>query len=184
MAELQQLNGRVNRLTLRQWVLCFVVCNFNVDLGPEIELVYPPDVTFTTADLSTICFNSFPERHDTEIMEDMYFHFSMRNGSPDINLTSPSPPYGSADLFFGTCVFRQQYDGMTKRRFNQKSLVLISNHDFPAFYMNLLRVVVASAPISDPARLEAACAQIERWPPPIIGKQELPFLGGVTMLEM
>jgi len=184
MAELQQLNGRFNRSTLRQWVLCFVVCNFNVDLGPEIELVYPPDVTFTTADLSTICFNSFPERHDTEIMEDMYFHFSMRNGSPDINLTSPSPPYGSADLFFGTCVFRQQYDGMTKRRFNQKSLVLISNHDFPAFYMNLLRVVVASAPISDPARLEAACAQIERWPPPIIGKQELPFLGGVTMLEM
>lgn len=53
-----------------------VVCNFNVDvgtlrfslmrvdlvvdaciLGPEIEIIYPPDVSFSTADLSAICFN-------------------------------------------------------------------------------------------------------------------------------
>jgi hypothetical protein len=53
-----------------------IVCNFNVDLvssqvrvpmnnvantcytkGPEIELVYPPDTTFSSADLSAICFN-------------------------------------------------------------------------------------------------------------------------------
>lgn len=73
---------------------------------------------------------------------------------------------------------------MTKRRFNQKSLVLISNHDFPAFFMNLLRIITSSGAISDPARLEAACSQIEAWPPPSLRKMELPFLGVMVMLEM
>lgn len=26
-------------------------------LGPEIEIIYPPDIRFSTADLSAICFN-------------------------------------------------------------------------------------------------------------------------------
>ena len=81
-------------------------------------------------------------------------------------------------------MFRQEYDRMTKRRFNQKSLVLVSNHDFPAFFMNLLRIVVTGSSIGDPTRLEVACSQIESWPPPVIGKQDLPFFGGMITLDM
>ena len=50
--------------------------------------------------------------------------------------------------------------------------------------MNILRVITASSAIGDPARLEAACAQIALWNPPRIGKQNLPFLGGLMSLEM
>jgi hypothetical protein len=114
----------------------------------------------------------------------MYFNFILPNNSPDINLSSPSPLYGSPDLFHGAAVFRQEYDGLTKRRYNQKSLVLISNHDFPAFFMTLLRLAVTGSPIGDPARLEAACAQMENWPSPAIGKQELPFLRAIVTLDM
>lgn len=34
-----------------------VVCDFNVDLGPEVLFVYPPDTAFSQADLTAICFN-------------------------------------------------------------------------------------------------------------------------------
>jgi hypothetical protein len=152
--------------------------------GPEVETVYPPDVSFSTSDLSTICFNSFPERQDADLLEDMYFSFTLRNNSPDIKLSSPTPPYGSAGLFHGTCVFRQEYDSLSKRRFNQKSLVVVSNQEFPAFFVNVLRVIVTGATIGDITRLEAACSQIEGWPPPRIRKQDLPFLGGIISLEM
>ncbi|KAF2664469.1 hypothetical protein BT63DRAFT_429236 [Microthyrium microscopicum] len=184
MADIQTLNGKYSQSTLRQWILCFVVCNFNVDIGPEVEVVYPSDTPFSAVDLSTICFDSFPERHDGEITEDMYYNFTLRNNSPDINLTSPSPPYGSPESFHGVTVFRQEYDGSSKRRFNQKSLVIISNHEFSSFFMNLLRVIVTGSNIGDITRLESACAQIEGWPPPRIGTQELPFLGGKMVLEI
>lgn len=171
-------------LSPRKWIIAFVVCNFNVDLGPEIELVYPPDVHFSTSDLSAICFNSFPERHDTEMHEDLCFQFSIHNGSPDIRLDSPCPPYGSPSELYGHCIFRQEYDHNTKRAFSQKSLVLISNHDFPAFYLDTLQKLTRSGLISDPNALEAACSQISSWLAPSVGKHELPFMGSLLMLEM
>jgi hypothetical protein len=170
--------------SLRHWLVCFVVCNFNVDVGPEIELIYPSDTTFSTADLSAICFNSFPERQDTEISEDAYFHFVIRNNSPDISLQSPKAPYGSSSLFFGNSVFHQEFDSVTKRSFSQKALVIISNHDFPSFFKTLLQIVISSGFISDPTRLEAACSEISSWSAPTVGRQELPFLGTLLTLEM
>jgi hypothetical protein len=108
----------------------------------------------------------------------------MRNNSPDVNLSSPSPPYGSADDFYGSCVFRQEYDSLRKRRYNQKSLVVISNHEFPSFFMTLLRTIATDAVIGDIARLEAACSEIASWPSPTVGVQSLPFLGTLLKLEM
>lgn len=156
----------------------------NQSPGPEIEFVYPPETAFSQTDLSTICFNSFPERHDGDIQEDMYFNFTIRNNSPQINLSSPSPPYGSSDQIYGVSVFRQEYDATTKRSFNQKSLVIMSSHEFPVFFMNLLRIIVTGSNLGDITHLEAACAQIEAWAPPRIGKQQLPFLGCVMTLDM
>jgi hypothetical protein len=108
----------------------------------------------------------------------------MHNNSPDIALNSPAPPYGSAELLFGVSVFRQEYDKLKKRRYNQKSLVLVSNHEFTPFFMNVLRVVASEGLMSDIPRLEAASAQIEHWPAPKTGSQSLPFLGNILRLEM
>jgi hypothetical protein len=73
---------------------------------------------------------------------------------------------------------------MTKRSFNQKSLVLISNHDFPAFNLRLLRSLTHFGVISDPSALEAASSGIANWSAPVVGHQDLPFLGEVLQLEM
>lgn len=169
---------------LRHWLVAFVVCNFNVDVGPEVELVYPPHTNFSPSDLSAICFNSFPERQDSEFSEDAHFHFVIRNGSPDISLHSPNAPYGSSSLLFGNSVFRQEFDTVTKRSFSQKALVIISNHEFSSFFAKILRTITKSGFICDPTRLEAACSEISKWPPPTVGKQQLPFLGTLMEFEM
>lgn len=43
--------------SFRHWATAFIVCDFNVDVGPEILMVYPPDTAFSQADLTAICFN-------------------------------------------------------------------------------------------------------------------------------
>ncbi|KAF2835172.1 hypothetical protein M501DRAFT_942545 [Patellaria atrata CBS 101060] len=167
------------------WAVAFIVCNFNVDVGPEVELVYPPETHFSTSDLQAISFHSFPERQDSEPTEDIAFHFTIRNNSPEIILNSPCPPYGSGSKFYGTCIFRQQFDGTMKRSFNQRSLVLLSNQNFPAFFTQILHQMASSGVINnDPVPLEAAYNQIAAWPPPSIGRHDLPFLGTVRTIDI
>jgi hypothetical protein len=127
--------------------------------------------------------HSLPERQD-ETADDVTFHFNIRNNSPDVSLSSPNPPYGSADLLYGTVRFRQEYDSTTKRRFNQKSLVAISNHDFPSFFSKLLFILTENGVISDPLKLQVACSEVSSWNPPAVGHQDLHFLGYLLALEM
>ncbi|KAF2197520.1 DUF1630-domain-containing protein [Delitschia confertaspora ATCC 74209] len=168
----------------QQWAVAFVVCNFNVDIGPEIEIVYPPNVPFSTSDLSAICFNSFPERQDSETAEDLVFNFTIANNSPDVSLESPCAPHGSPTNFHGCCVFRQELDHSMKRSFNQRSLVLISTHEFPSLFAHMLKQMTVTGVISDPAVLEAVYSQMVAWPTPSLGKHELPFLGSMITLEI
>lgn len=140
--------------------------------------------------------HSFPERQDTDHQPgptfsrqekrllDLAFNFNIRNNSPDLKLHSPSPPYGSAENFYGSCLFRSEYDQMTKRSFNQKSLVLLSNHDFPALHARILQLMTEFGAIGDPSKLELAADEISKWKSPRVGHQDLPFLGHLLQLEM
>lgn len=166
------------------WAVAFVVCNFNVDIGPEVEILYPPDVAFTTQDLTAICFNSFPEQQNTETTEDMIFSYTFKNNSPDVSISSPQAPYGSPSTFYASCIFRQEFDHTMKRSFNQRTLVLISHHPFLSFYTKLLRGMTESGVISDPTTLEAAYSQMTAWPSPSLGRHELPFLGAMITLDI
>lgn len=158
-----------------------------------MEILYPPDAGLSQADLTAICFNSFPERHDNDPIDttngnvrrstELTFNFSIKNKSPNVKLYSPRAPHGSPNFLFGSCLFRSEFDSMTKRSFNQKSLVLISNHEFPAFHLRLLRAL-SQFGVSDLSVLEAASAGIAQWPAPLIGHQDLPFLGDILQLEM
>jgi hypothetical protein len=103
---------------------------------------------------------SFPEQQNTETAEDLAFNFAVTNNSPDIKLASPNAPHGSADTFYGTCVFRQEFDHSMKRSFNQRTLVMISHHNFPSFHHRLLQKMTETGVISDPVTLQAAYNQM------------------------
>ncbi|KAL6157356.1 hypothetical protein ACJQWK_06509 [Exserohilum turcicum] len=168
----------------KHWAVAFIVCNFNVDIGPEIEILYPPQVPFSAADLSAICFNSFPEQQNTETAEDLCYHFAITNNSPDIQITSPNAPHGSADTLYGSCVFRQEYDGSMKRSFNQRTLVLVSHHNFTSLNYRILHKMTESGYLSDPTTLEAAYSQMNTWMPPSVGRHDLPFMGTMLRLDI
>ncbi|KAI8938966.1 hypothetical protein NX059_004814 [Plenodomus lindquistii] len=71
-----------------------------------------------------------------------------------------------------------------KRSFNQRTLVLISHHNFTAFYHKVLQTMTASGVISDPKTLDAAFAQMDSWAPPHLGRHDLPFLGNMLVLDI
>ncbi|KZF21902.1 hypothetical protein L228DRAFT_269350 [Xylona heveae TC161] len=167
----------------RKWMICFVVCNFNVDVGPEIESVYPP-TPLASSDLSAICFNSFPERHEGEITEDLSFSFALRNHSPKVSFDAFDYLYGKQDYFHGTCLFRQEQDNTVKRRFGQKSLVLLSQHDFPGLWVKLLHLMTSNNALGDIAVLETACMHVASWKPPTAGQHQLPFFGSVLAMDI
>lgn len=129
-------------------------------------------------------FISFPEQQNTETVDDLAFNFTITNTSPDVSISSPRAPYGSPDTFYATCVFRQEFDHTMKRSFNQRTLVLVSHHNFLSFYSQLLHSMTESAVISDPTTLEAAYSSIITWPSPTIGRQELPFPGSNISLDI
>jgi hypothetical protein len=114
----------------------------------------------------------------------MTFNFVINNNSPDINLSSPNAPHGSPSKFYGCCIFRQEFDDRMKRRFNQRTLVIISHHPFLSFYTTLLHKMTETNVISDPTALEAAYSQMTAWPSPALGRLELPFLGSMISLDI
>lgn len=130
----------------------------------------------------TLC--SFPEQQNTETTEDLMFNFAISNNSPDVRLSSPNAPYGSADTFYGSCVFRQEFDDTMKRSFNQRTLVLVSHHNFPALHKRILIKMTESGHISDPSMLEAAYSQMSSWEAPALGRHNLPFLGTMLTLDI
>lgn len=71
-----------------------------------------------------------------------------------------------------------------KRSFNQRTLVLVSHHNFLAFYNRLLYQMTESGLISDPTTLESAYTQMVTWPAPALGRQELPFMGSMIALDI
>ncbi|EPS44640.1 hypothetical protein H072_1376 [Dactylellina haptotyla CBS 200.50] len=170
---------------LREWLIAFVVCDFNVDLGPEIEWIYPY-APFSPADLTTICFNSFPDRNNPDdLTTDTSFHFRFRHNSTDIKVPAsdlvPHPEY-----WFGYCLFRQQRDETVKRKYGQKSFVVISQYDFTTLFRD--QMLAKTLPLLDfgasAALMESACAQVANWPSPRPGEMELPFFGSIFNLHI
>ncbi|KAF3906552.1 hypothetical protein ABW20_dc0107784 [Dactylellina cionopaga] len=170
---------------LREWMIAFIVCDFNVDLGPEIEWIYPY-APFSPADLTTICFNSFPDRNNPDdLTTDTSFHFRFRHTSTDIQVPS-SDLVSRPEFWFGYCLFRQQRDETVKRKYGQKSFVVVSQHDFTTLFRD--QMLAKTLPLLDfgasAALMESACAQIVNWPSPRPGQMELPFFGSIFNLHI
>lgn len=166
---------------LRRWIVAFVVCDFNVDIGVEVEYMLPPTPEISTSDLSTICFNSFPERN-SDTVGDVEFHFRFRHSSSQLVLEADHDE--DAAYWYGFCLFRQQKDITVKRHFRQKSLVLISQHNYATLFRHLVKTVALIDFDVSPTIVESACANIASWNPPEIGHQELPFLGSLLKVHI
>lgn len=113
------------------------------------------------------------------MLEDSAFHFKFRHTSPNVAHTSTETELGQ---WYGYCLFRQKRDTSVKRNYRQKSLVLISQHDFPNLFIHIVKTV--SMLEFSPALIESTCANIAAWSPPEVGIKEMPFLGEILEVHM
>lgn len=131
--------------------------------------------------LITDFYRSFPERVNSDTIEDSAFYFKFRHSSPEVpcGFTDDDPCY-----WYGYCLFRQQRDTSVKRNYRQKSLVLISQHDFVPLFAHLVKTISTLDFSVSPTLVESACSNIAAWAGPEVGLQELPFLGSLLDVHM
>ncbi|KAJ2997727.1 Protein dennd6a [Globomyces sp. JEL0801] len=153
---------------LWQWMLCFSVVNFDLELGHALEYTYPP-VPFSDAEQKTLCFSAFPDSNSYDQTGDSVFIFSnitylknagMRNGEftqklylkqyQECNFTRQDQfdaattgflPIETDGYTYGHVFFRQQQDSEIRRGFFQKALVLLTPYPWPGLFSHLLALL-------------------------------------------
>jgi hypothetical protein len=60
----------------RNWMLCFCVINFDLELGQAMDLMYPPS-ELTDDEKKNICFSAFPDSNSFDV-GDTVFNFRIR----------------------------------------------------------------------------------------------------------
>ncbi|TPX71120.1 hypothetical protein SpCBS45565_g01383 [Spizellomyces sp. 'palustris'] len=142
-----------------EWVLCFCVVNFDLELGQALECVYPP-IDFTESERKNISFSAFPDSNSASHVGDSTFTFRMRSGHFTTELyqrQQPPPlampsalsgmsglhpgaglPVDTDGFTYGYVFFRQQKDTEIRRGYFQKSLVILTPHPWPGLFVHLI----------------------------------------------
>lgn len=149
-------------LPVTDWLTCFCVVKFDIEIGQTLEYTYPP-MNFTDEEVTNICFMSFPDSNS--ITGDTMYSFRTR--------------YSRGGIFLhGYVFFRQIKDPSIARGYLQKSVVLMSPHPYVGLYKKVMSVVGPIFFDCGQTLLEATYQNIACWPPPTPGRTfELPILG-------
>ncbi|KAF5327197.1 hypothetical protein D9619_004708 [Psilocybe cf. subviscida] len=170
-SEIAKLDVDVSQVAkMRRWILGVAIVDFDLDSGPVVEGIFPP-VSFTPAELQNIAFCAFPD--SVQFDQGSQTHsFRVRDHSPD-------------GFVYGFSHFVQKRDAASKRGYSQRSVVLLTQFQYPALYSSLSDIFGPLFALHGLPMLEAACHNIATWPDPTPGKTiELGFLGSVLHVEL
>lgn len=180
------------RAALQRWILALAVVTFDLDLGPDVEALYPP-LALSQAEQDNIAFSAFP---DTSVFEQGTLVFSWRvrevpgepGGRVAAGAGSPAPAprparapqlhSRSLSYIYGYACFMQRADPAARRSYTQRSLVVLSHLPFVALFSEVAarvgrRFFALGAPV-----LEAFVHEAAAWPAPDAGAAlTLPVLG-------
>ncbi|PSR72943.1 hypothetical protein PHLCEN_2v11180 [Hermanssonia centrifuga] len=158
--------------------------DFDLDYGPKITSIYPP-LDLSDPEAENIAFSSFPDSPQSE--SGSYIH-SFRIRHPEISASDPPPknsPVTKDGFIYGFSHFTQRRDPTSKRGYQQRSLVILSQHEYPSLFYTLLSYLGQSFLSHGGPMLEVACHNIASWSDPQPGSTlELGFLGYVFSVEL
>ncbi|XP_055351364.1 LOW QUALITY PROTEIN: protein DENND6A-like [Paramacrobiotus metropolitanus] len=176
---------------LSEWMQCFCVVTFDLELGQSMEVVCPGTVQLTEQDKSNICYLAFPDSN-SGCLGDTSFHFRIHLifESPSgsyfdrrkslVNYNRSCAPSLQTDLgmHFGYVCFRQVKDRSVRRGYFQKSVVLITKLPFLNIFREVLQLVAPEFFENGVQALEFACKEMDRWPSLQVGVPlSLPLFG-------
>uniref|UniRef100_A0A8D0GGK7 DENN domain containing 6A n=1 Tax=Sphenodon punctatus TaxID=8508 RepID=A0A8D0GGK7_SPHPU len=176
------------------WLHCVCVVGFDLELGQAVEVIYPQHSKLTDKEKTSICYLSFPDSN-SGCLGDTQFCFRFRQSSSRKfslhclldQFDRDLPVYLKKDsaYYYGYVYFRQVQDKTLKRGYFQKSLVLISKLPYIHFFHTLLGQIAPEYFEKNEPFLEAACSDVDRWPPPVPGKTLiLPIMGVLIKLRI
>ncbi|KAF9065860.1 hypothetical protein BDP27DRAFT_1228430 [Rhodocollybia butyracea] len=166
---------------IRRWILAIAVVNFNIDEGPVVDGVWPPLVLFPK-ESENIAFGAFPD--SLQFDEGSQIH-SFRIRGEKISVSSEKRPASIDGFIYGFSHFTQKRDPTSKRGYEQRSVVILTSHPYPAFFSAILSIFGPLFQEHGAPMLEAACHNIATWPDPTLGSSlEIGFLGTVFHVEI
>ncbi|KAL3851740.1 hypothetical protein ACJMK2_015454 [Sinanodonta woodiana] len=170
------------------WLHCACVVTFDLELGQAMELIYPSHVHLTEKEKMNICYLSFPDSN-SGCMGDTQFHFRIRQcpgwrqmvrSQLQFSRDYPVQLQSDSAYYYGFVYFRQTKDRSIRRGYFQKSVLLVSKLPFISLFSQLVSIIAPEYFENGEPSLEAACHDIDQWPPPIPGESlSLPIFGEV-----
>ncbi|KAG9014874.1 hypothetical protein FRB94_009032 [Tulasnella sp. JGI-2019a] len=177
------------RLALSRWIVTFAVVNFDLDLGPVVERLYP-EVLMTSGVRENIAFSAFPDASLFETGVQCH-SFRIRDTVSEQSRTSAtsSPSSGASSIsdgfLYGYALFLQKRDASSKRGYLQRSVVILSHLAYPSLFTAAVSKLGAFYFSHGVTMLETACYNIASWPDPTRGTAlALGFLGDVMDVEI
>ncbi|XP_002168763.2 protein DENND6A [Hydra vulgaris] len=161
------------------WISCFCIVTFDLELGQVIEKVFPEKYCLTEIERTNICYLAFPDSN-TGCMGDTSFHFRIRSKAKyKINVLNQDMQYQT-----GYVLFRQVKDESIKRGYFQKSVVLLTRLPYIELFLKLTKLIATAYFDTGDVAMETVCNQISNWPTQSLGKViQLPVLGDVIELS-
>ncbi|KAH8292718.1 hypothetical protein KR018_004169 [Drosophila ironensis] len=129
-------------LNFQQWMHCFCVVTFDLNLGQALEHVYPPECMPSDQEVSNICYMAFPDSN-SGCMGDTKFHMRLRctrrpDSLPGYNSECPPSLRQDVSHYWGFVYFRQKRDPNLPRGYFQKSFIIVTRLPFFNLYYDLL----------------------------------------------
>ncbi|GAA5883187.1 hypothetical protein JCM1840_005037, partial [Sporobolomyces johnsonii] len=190
------------RQRINRWLLAFVLVDFDIDTGPNLDNAYPP-VRFPAALAQNIAFSSLPVGEMHRLTENGYCYSWRIPYPPEEELERAEKGKGKEierlpvvdegdGALHGFVWFAQEKNDRIRRGYSQRSLVLLTHHPhLPGLFASALSILgplhfkhAATAGTAG-GMVETACHNIASWPDPTPGATlELPFLGSVLTVSL
>ncbi|ELU00735.1 hypothetical protein CAPTEDRAFT_175751 [Capitella teleta] len=177
----------------QNWVHCICVVTFDLELGQAMETIYPGHVKLTEKEKMNICYLSFPDSN-SGCMGDTQFFFRIRQCSgkksssasyKEYNRSCPAALQTDQGILYGFVYFRQIRDKSIRRGYYQKSVVVVTRLPMIALFSHMAGIIAPGFFEHGETSLEAACHDIDQWPPPIPGNTvNLPIMGTVVQVRI
>uniref|UniRef100_D8PVD3 UDENN domain-containing protein n=1 Tax=Schizophyllum commune (strain H4-8 / FGSC 9210) TaxID=578458 RepID=D8PVD3_SCHCM len=165
---------------IRRWILGIAVVNFDIDHGPVVDGIYPPLFLYPD-EIENIAFSSFPDSAQFEQGAQAH-SFRIREDEAIGNEKRPPTIDG---FIYGFAHFSQRKDASIKRGYQQRSVVILTHHQYPALFAAVMSLLGPLYEEHGVPMLESACHNIATWPPPTPGSTvELGFLGNVVTAQI
>ncbi|KAH8833955.1 hypothetical protein DL96DRAFT_1578924 [Flagelloscypha sp. PMI_526] len=167
---------------LRRWIHAFAIVEFDLDVGPIVDGVYPGMYLFPS-ETENLAFSAFPD--SSQFQEGSEDHsFRIRQEAS----TFPSAgkrPVSNDGFLYCYSHFTQRKDKTSKRGYHQRALVILTHLQYPFLFTVLSKILGPLFEQHGTPMLETACHNIATWLDPTPGiALELGFLGSVLSVDI